>query len=386
MVDGVGKSFIEGLKQAGEARTRQQQNALSDLVLEQRRQDIQTGRHQQGISQEMAKLRFINNAAKALKRVPENQWLESFDKLRPLGARVGVDFNQFDVNQLTHENIDNIIATTDTFLSDPSKLSAAQRELQDDMQILQGAVDEKGQLKPVDQLTTEQRAIAIKRRLLPGAVGSALQTITERGTVKDIAQTEETIAGAKERGKLEQQLKFKPEIQEAIKQAEAQGAAKGEAFVDHARAVAALPGIEEVVGKLKVLADDATFTLGGKAFNEISKQLGISTSGDTSRASMISIVDNQVLPLLRPIFGAAFTAAEGDRLRNSLLDPDSTSESRKAQLDAFLDQMKRNIETKQRESEIFQRQQRSPDDPGVIMIDANGNRARVFKDGSFEEL
>ena len=64
---------------------------------------------------------------------------------------------------------------------------------------------------------------------------------------------------------------------------------------------------------------------------------------------MVSIVDNQVLPLLRPIFGAAFTAAEGDRLRNALLDPDSTPGSRKAQLDAFLEQMQRNIEVKRSE-------------------------------------
>ena len=67
---------------------------------------------------------------------------------------------------------------------------------------------------------------------------------------------------------------------------------------------------------------------------------------------MVAMVDNQVLPLLKPIFGAAFTAIEGDRLRNAFLDPNSTPDSRIASLNAFQDQMERNIESKQRELDL----------------------------------
>lgn len=137
-------------------------------------------------------------------------------------------------------------------------------------------------------------------------------------------------------------------IKGAVEEEKVIAKARGENFNELRAAEAALPGIRQVVDQLKVLADDATFTLSGKAFNEVSKQFGFAASGDTARSSMIAIVDNQVLPLLRPIFGAAFTKAEGDSLKRALVDPDSTPESRKAQLDAFFTQMIRNIETKQR--------------------------------------
>ncbi len=152
----------------------------------------------------------------------------------------------------------------------------------------------------------------------------------------------------------------KAKIKADVKLAEKKAIAEGETFTATAKARAALPGIEEVVGKLRVLADQATFTLSGKAFNEVAKQFGFATKGDTARASMIALIDNQVLPLLKPIFGAAFTEREGESLKKSMADPNSTPESRQAQLDAFLGQMRRNIETSERELDIL-----GADQPGA---------------------
>lgn len=203
--------------------------------------------------------------------------------------------------------------------------------------------------------TVEGRAAAVALGLAARKSSSAQIEIAKDPVLTDaVAKSESQIEGekskAKEDAKFRSKKKFAAEINRDIKLAEAEAAARGETLTDLSRAKAALPGIEKVVGKLTLLADEATFTLAGGAWDSIAKQLfGVSTKGSTARAKMVSMVDNQVLPMLKPIFGAAFTAAEGDRLRDAMLDPDSTPESRKAQLASFLDQMRENIAGKERE-------------------------------------
>lgn len=187
--------------------------------------------------------------------------------------------------------------------------------------------------------------------------------------VGDIKVEQDVVkAGGSEEAKLKKQLKFKPEIMRAVKAAELEAKGRGESANDLIKRKAAMPGLEKVVGELKVLADEATFTLTGKAFNAIAKQFGYSTKGGTARASMVAMVDNQVLPLLKPIFGAAFTENEGTRLRNAFLDPDSTPESRKVSLDAFLGQMKRNVEALENEGQAANETTANKDFSGFKII------------------
>ncbi len=187
-----------------------------------------------------------------------------------------------------------------------------------------------------------------------GVVSKEQQFAEDAGLTEKVAESQAEIEGAKSKAKKDAEFrskkKFAAEINRDIKLAESEATARGETLTDLSRAKAALPGIEKVVGKLTLLADEATFTLAGGAWDSIAKQLfGVSTKGSTAKAKMVSMVDNQVLPMLKPIFGAAFTAAEGDRLRDAMLDPDSTPDSRKAQLSSFLDQMRENIAGKERE-------------------------------------
>lgn len=70
-------------------------------------------------------------------------------------------------------------------------------------------------LSPADR----EKANRIRLGLEPRAVGSASQTISERGTVEDVAQTESQLAASKEAGKLSAQLKLKPEVESAVKSA-----------------------------------------------------------------------------------------------------------------------------------------------------------------------
>lgn len=200
-----------------------------------------------------------------------------------------------------------------------------------------------------------ERARRIKLGLEPRAVGSSdITTATTGGLTETVAGSREIIKEAEgrgaETGKLSAQLKLKPMVQAAIKEAESQAAARGETLTALARSEAALPGLEATVAELKRLAPLATSTLTGRAFNTIAKELGFGgTEGATARASFIAIVNNQVLPLLRETFGAAFTAQEGESLKATMGDPNASPEEKIAQLDAFIAQKYRDIQTKQAE-------------------------------------
>lgn len=229
--------------------------------------------------------------------------------------------------------------------------TAGQREQQDLLNTIQSGIDESGNLKPINELNATERAAAIKLGLAPRATGSAAQTIAQQGTVEDVASVESVLSGAREGGKLDVQTRKLPNIKSLVKKAELRASKENEVFTALNRAKAALPGITEVVGKLKELAPMVTSTFSGKVFDTAAKELGFgSTKGATSRAKFVSMVDNQVLPLLRDTFGAAFTAAEGDRLRDALADPDAAPDAKIAQLDAFIEQKFRDIETQELEA------------------------------------
>ena len=105
-----------------------------------------------------------------------------------------------------------------------------------------------------------------------------------------------------------------------------------------------MPGLYEVVDELADLASVATYTAAGLAADNVARQLGQPMSeGAKARAAYIATVDNQILPLLRQTFGAAFTAAEGDRLRATLGNDKGSPEEKMATLNAFIRAKQREI-------------------------------------------
>jgi len=334
----------------------------------------------QELAAQTAALQTLGTVAKTLK-----PFIDSRDLIGAAGQidvleRMGIDPEVLqDIDELISagdlDEISNQIATIETF----NRANAGEGEIIKSSQRLVN-IDGK-QFSEVDVAMPDGTLTTIRSEVGGGiAKKTTGETIKEQRDAEVIQKKLTSTAG--EEGKLEVQKQLLPQIRASIKRAEKEAANDGELAISLSAAKAALPGIKQVVTRLKSLADDATFTLAGSAFNRVAKEFGFSTKGDTARARMISIVDNQVLPLLKPIFGAAFTAVEGDRLRNSFLDPDSTPDSRRASLDSFLQQMERNIETKERELNPPE-EQRSD---GIIKVDANGNRAMVFPDGTFKEL
>lgn len=163
----------------------------------------------------------------------------------------------------------------------------------------------------------------------------------------------EATAGGKatgEAGKSGIVAKAKAEIATAVKLATSEATARGETITDLKRISASLPGLISVVGQLKELAPIVTSTIGGRFFDLAVKETGFgATKGATAKAKFVSIINNQILPLLKQTFGAAFTKPEGDELKATMGDPDSSPEEKLVQLDAFIEGKFREIQTKERE-------------------------------------
>ena len=200
-----------------------------------------------------------------------------------------------------------------------------------------------------DSTEIERNAALIKLRVNPGASTSAAERIATDSTLgAAVADQEGAEARAKEGGKLESQRKALPKIRALVKLAEKEATERGDTLTALQRSKAALPGLTDSVNQLKELAQIATSTIGGKVFDFAVKQTGFgSTKGATARAKFIAIVNNQVLPLLKETFGAAFTATEGESLKATMGDPDASPEEKMAQLDAFIAQKVRDIQTKE---------------------------------------
>jgi len=129
-----------------------------------------------------------------------------------------------------------------------------------------------------------------------------------------------------------------------VAQASAEGKAEGENVSLLSSMESKMPGLELVVADLETLADNATYTEAGQLYDATRKQFGMEPRSEAvARAEYIAMVDNQVLPLLRDTFGAAFTQKEGDTLRATLGDPDKSPAEKKAVLRAFIAQKKRDV-------------------------------------------
>lgn len=177
--------------------------------------------------------------------------------------------------------------------------------------------------------------------------------IVRKGTGETI---EEQRLAEIEKKRLEEEAKLKvkgrlaPKVEADIIAAKEEAKSKGEKLSALNQAKAALPGLQDVVSSLRSLAPIATSTFTGKAFDIVAKEAGFgATEGATARARFISIIDNEMLPLLKQTFGAAFTVEEGKALKATLGDPDAAPEAKMAQLDSFIESKLRQIETQERE-------------------------------------
>lgn len=140
-----------------------------------------------------------------------------------------------------------------------------------------------------------------------------------------------------------------------IKQSEAQaqevGKRLGEAQGTLTFLNANMPKLEEVTNRLGQLSDTATYTMAGRGTDFLNRELDREPrQGAIDRAEYIATVDNEVLPLLRDTFGAAFTVKEGESLRATLGDANKSPAEKDAVLKAFINQKKAQVQALQRQT------------------------------------
>jgi len=111
-----------------------------------------------------------------------------------------------------------------------------------------------------------------------------------------------------------------------------------------------MPKLDQVATELSALGKTATYTKAGQAKNILTRELGGEVGqGGVDRAAYIAKVDNEVLPLLRDTFGAAFTVAEGEKLRATLGGDNLSPPEKDAVLKAFISQKKSQIQSLKRQ-------------------------------------
>lgn len=128
----------------------------------------------------------------------------------------------------------------------------------------------------------------------------------------------------------------------------ASGKVAAEVGAEAASLASKMPGLKTVVEELGTLADQATYTQAGQLWDNIARETGqMPSEAALARTKYMAMVDNQVLPLLRDTFGAAFTVKEGETLRATLGAPDKSPAEKKAVLEAFIEQKTRDLQALQ---------------------------------------
>lgn len=155
---------------------------------------------------------------------------------------------------------------------------------------------------------------------------------------------------AQEQAKADVELTTAPEIERRKAIAKESGIKQGTLKAELGERQATMPQLEDTVEKLSKLGNKATYTLVGQGADIALRQLGMNPGeGAVARKEYISLVDNQILPLLRQTFGAQFTQKEGESLKITLGDPNATPAEKNAVLRSFIDQKKQTINSMERE-------------------------------------
>lgn len=146
---------------------------------------------------------------------------------------------------------------------------------------------------------------------------------------------------------------FDVPLQGALAGSKAQGSetgkGMGESVVKLAEIESMMPRLGALTQELSALGKNATYTIAGQAADSARRQAGLPVGESAiARKEYISKVDNEVMPLLRQTFGAAFTEREGASLRATLGDPDVSPAEKDAVLKSFIESKLGQIQSLQR--------------------------------------
>lgn len=247
-----------------------------------------------------------------------------------------------------------------------------------------------------------ERARRISAGLSPRAVGSAVQTITEGGTAEDIAKTEQTLAEARKFGALTGSSRAKAidsgfqkiasidknlrNIDRAVEQLDA-GASTGaieSRFFPSIRA--ATVALEQIQSELALDVVGAT-TFGALSAGELNlaKEVALPTKLEPEELKQFLTDKRVAQEKLRAYFKEQIDHLDqGGTLASFLRQKERTTTVQQEvapQAAPRVAPQPQAARTRQRGARA-----RPQAESGRVMVDAQGNRARVFEDGTFEEL
>jgi len=193
-------------------------NQAKELGLQTQQRSFERTGVQNEQSDAVQKATILNNVARSLATIPENQRAAAFSQIEPKLATFGIETNNIKDRGFSDGQLQLAIAGTQGLINDPSKLaqlSSGQRERGDLKADLEGAFLPNGQLKDVNDMTAIQRAAAIGLKLIPGAgTATGIERISSKQeTVDQVADAEKAITTSKEEGKLDAQGRLAPNIE-----------------------------------------------------------------------------------------------------------------------------------------------------------------------------
>jgi len=175
-------------------------------------------------------------------------------------------------------------------------------------------------------------------------VGGGVQAVPGFNAL--LADREAAVKGAGKQAEKDVELRMDPDIEKGKKRAGEIGKFEGEEYNDLTNRTARMPQLIDVSRRLSALGKLSTYTYAGQARDEIMRQTGMDVPDSAvARSAYISMVDNEILPLLRETFGAQFTQKEGDSLKITLGDPDKSPEEKDAVVRSFLQTKMETINT-----------------------------------------
>lgn len=170
----------------------------------------------------------------------------------------------------------------------------------------------------------------------------------------------------KDRRELAQQFQ-KPALSEFDKVLQREQAKNYAAELENQRNLkSVMPKIENDVDRLMELAGTATSTGIGKGLDWVASQFGKGTEGAVARAEMENIVENNVLPQLRTLLGAQFTEKEGEKVKQTIMDPNRTPAERRVQLKNFLNSKYDALQQSNQKLQLFGGNSQNNDPLGIL--------------------
>jgi len=368
-------------------------NQLSALGLEQQKAGAE--RSQIGFDQKqvLEKTTIINQTAKAIRALDPSQYKAAFSSIMPQLQKFGIDTSRFNVENITAESLDQVIAETQGFISDPNKLR----------QLSAAESDFRSKTQGLSQEDTE-RAKRIALGLDPRATGAAAKTVDVGGVPHVFDPVKQTLVPAIIEGqKVTSEIvgESKATIKEREKFAELTGASRAKSIDKGFDRIAGIDknmlNLDRALGALERGAGTGaaekffpSITAASRELNQIQNELALDIIG----AVTFGALSQGELDLAKDT--ALDRGLSEEALKDVLQRKKAAQQKLRGYLNEqiqFLDQggtVAGFLREKERQNQQAQPEQQAATqqqaDQGQIMEDAQGNRARVFQDGRIEEL